>query len=393
MSATLINLNADLKALVDDGYEIVIDAGHLMVRNVPYVNSEKHVAYGTLICPLDLAGDNTTPPSTHIAMFSGDHPCDSEGNFLQHLKHTSNPQRITDTVTALHSFSSKPPSGYTNFRHKMTTYADMISRHAKKLDPTVTAQTGRVVMEGGADSVFKYEDTASGRAGINEMSNKLRGLRIDIIGLGGTGSYIFDCVCKTHVESIHTYDDDVMEQHNAFRSPGAATISELRQRLKKVTYYEKHYSHMRRNIVPHDVKLNSDNLHLLEGTDFVFICIDNGPAKLPIIEWLEANAIPFIDVGMGIEKRDDKLRGILRVTVSTPEMRTHVRDKGRISFTDLGANDEYSQNIQIPELNALNAVLAVIKWKKIFGFYSDDDHNHFTLYSIDGNYLVNEDES
>ena len=275
----------------------------------------------------------------------------------------------------------------------MSTYTDMISRHAKKLDPTVTAQTGRVVMEGGADSVFKYEDTASGRAGINEMSNKLRGLRIDIIGLGGTGSYIFDCVCKTHVESIHTYDDDVMEQHNAFRSPGAATINELRQRPRKVAYYARRYGHMRRNIVPHDVRLEPDNLQLLEGTDFVFICIDNGPAKLPIIEWLEANAIPFIDVGMGIEKRDDKLRGILRVTVSTPEMRNHVRDKGRISFTDLGANDEYSQNIQIPELNALNAVLAVIKWKKLFGFYSDDDHNHFTLYSIDGNYLVNEDES
>ena len=112
MSATLINLNADLKALVDDGYEIVIDAGHLMVRNVPYVNSEKCIAYGTLICPLDLAGDKTIPPSTHIAMFSGDHPCDSNGNLLQHLKHNSNAQRITDTVTALHSFSSKPPSGY-----------------------------------------------------------------------------------------------------------------------------------------------------------------------------------------------------------------------------------------------------------------------------------------
>ena len=63
----------------------------------------------------------------------------------------------------------------------------------------------------------------------------------------------------------------------------------------------------------------------------------------------------------------------------------------RVSFADGNAQDEYHQNIQIAELNALNAALAVIRWKKHCGFYHDLEHEHDTTYAIDGNQLVNED--
>ena len=95
---------------------------------------------------------------------------------------------------------------------------------------------------------------------------------------------------------------------------------------------------------------------------------------------------------MGIELVENQLRGLLRVTLSTAEKREHVRDKNRIAFGDARVDDAYSKNIQISELNALNAVLAVIKWKKLFGFYCDTDHEHNTLYMIDGNELINEDK-
>ena len=35
------------------------------------------------------------------------------------------------------------------------------------------------------------------------------------------------------------------------------------------------------------------------------------------------------------------------------------------------AEGEYERNAQLAELNALNAALAVIKWKKIRGVYND----------------------
>ncbi len=43
------------------------------------------------------------------------------------------------------------------------------------------------------------------------------------------------------------------------------------------------------------------------------------------------------------------------------------------------------------DLNALNAALAVIKWKKLFGFYRDLKSEHRSQFSIDTNLLLNED--
>jgi hypothetical protein len=50
------------------------------------------------------------------------------------------------------------------------------------------------------------------------------------------------------------------------------------------------------------------------------------------------------------------------------------------------------QNIQIADLNMLNAVFAVIRWKKLYGFYADDEHELFTAYTIAANQLLNADQ-
>ena len=48
-----------------------------------------------------------------------------------------------------------------------------------------------------------------------------------------------------------------------------------------------------------------------------------------------------------------------------------------------------SGNAQLAELNALNAALAVIKWKKVRGFYNDLMREFNSEYVIDGNKLIN----
>jgi hypothetical protein len=65
----------------------------------------------------------------------------------------------------------------------------------------------------------------------------------------------------------------------------------------------------------------------------------------------------------------------------------------RIPFVDDAGGDDYSRNVQIADLNALNAALAVIRWKKLLGFYRDLDREHHTTYTIDGNMLLNEDKA
>jgi hypothetical protein len=131
-----------------------------------------------------------------------------------------------------------------------------------------------------------------------------------------------------------------------------------------------------------------ENVEDLRDMSFVFMCLE-GPAKQIILEKLEEFGLPFIDVGMGVYLSEGFLGGILRVTTSTPTQRNHVRK--RVSFAGDADRNEYATNIQIAELNALNAALAVIKWKKLAGFYQDLDFEHHCTYTIGGNMLRNED--
>jgi hypothetical protein len=390
MSQELISHSRDLKRLQDEGYDIDFRANHLVVNNVPYVNARMQVQYGKLISELTLADDVTTAtPGTHVAYFAGDHPCNKDGSEISAIKHGSAPTRIDQDLVANHSFSNKPSYGYKDYYEKMTRYIAIICNPARSIDPTVSAITFPVIECKEEESVFNYRDTASSRAGIYAIARKLELGRVGIVGLGGTGAYVLDLVAKTLVKEIHLFDGDQYLLHNAFRSPGAASAEELRRKLTKVAHFKEQYSKMRRNIVPHEYFVGADNVDELRNMDFVFLCIDGGGAKKLIVEKLEEFAISFIDVGMGVYEVEHSLAGTLRVTTSTNDRREHV--KKRVSLADDDGKDDYSRNIQIADLNALNAALAVIKWKKLFGFYIDLDHEYHSTYTINGNMLTNEE--
>ena len=93
---------------------------------------------------------------------------------------------------------------------------------------------------------------------------------------------------------------------------------------------------------------------------------------------------------MGVGITNVQLGGILRVTTSTPARREHVRRY--VSFATPDDNNEYAKNIQIADLNALNAALAVIRWKKHCGFYRDAEPEHHMTYTIDGNMLLSDEQ-
>jgi len=278
-----------------------------------------------------------------------------------------------------------------DYRHKMSTYASILSGPAAVLQPGTTARVFRAP-EPEDESVFNYVETASDRVGIGALTEMLESERVAIIGTGGTGSYVLDLVAKTPVAETRLFDADDFMQHNAFRAPGAPTLEEMRDLPKKVDYLKSIYSRMHRGIVAHPVALTVDNLHLLDGVTFAFLCMDAGEAKRQVVSRLEALGASFIDVGMGLDLVDGSLGGLLRVTASTPEKRDHVH-AGRIPFEGGGADDIYSSNIQVAELNALGAALAVIKWKKLRGFYRDLEREHHAVYTTDGNQLDNGDST
>jgi hypothetical protein len=389
MSQQLISRSPDLKRLRDEGYHLEIRQTFLVIHDVPYLGADRAVRRGTLVCSMALAGEATTTPDDHTMHFAGDLPHDHQGQPLSRIIANSGPQVMADGLQVDHYFSSKPLGGtnYPDYYAKVTTYVTILESQAQAIDPSATARTHPVLVDDEPDSVFRYSDNASSRAGISVITDKLRLSRLAIVGLGGTGSYVLDLVAKTPVNEIHLIDGDVFLQHNAFRTPGAALLEELQAKPLKVDYVAERYDPMRRNIIPHGVYLSEDNLDLLDEVDFVFICIDAGDAKRLIVDRLEAAGTTFIDVGIGVQARGDQLGGIVRTTLSRADRREDPRSQ--IGFAPPHADDVYEQNIQVADLNALNATLAVIRWKKHFGFYQDFDDEHTSLYTIDGNQLTN----
>lgn len=385
MSQPPVNPSPDIVRLINEGYEVEIRGAFLLVSHVPYVDANKTVQFGTLVSPLKIAVDRIEPPENHVVHFIGSHPCFKDGTLMRQIAHQSGTHQLAEGLVVHHAFSNKPPGGYPDYYQKMTRYIEVISSQAKALDPTATATTYRVIESKPEESVFYYLDTNSARAEIGAISAKLKGRKIGIVGLGGTGSYILDLIAKTPVDEIHLFDGDEFAQHNAFRSPGAPMVDQLRAPPRKVKYFTEIYSRMRRGIHAHPEFITAANVVELAAMDFVFVSVDDGPAKKIVIDFLEANGKSFIDVGMGVNVSDSHLLGILRTTTSTPEKRDHLRKL--VSF-DVGRDDAYSSNIQIAELNMLNAAFAVIKWKKLCGFYQDLNHEFNCTYSINVNLLV-----
>jgi ThiF family len=389
MSQRLIARSPDLKKLQDEGYDIATRGAVLLVRNVPYLTSQRQVNRGTLVSTLVLADDVTVNPvDDHVAFFAGEKPYNAGGHPLPYTVSENVGQSYGGLEVNL-QLSAKPKTTnekYRDYHHKVATYVRHITGPARKVDSSVTARAHPVVVEDEEETVFNYVDSASSRAGLEAITEKLKVRSVAIVGLGGTGSYILDLLAKTPIGKIHLYDRDTFHQHNAFRAPGAPTNGDLAARAKKVQRFGDLYSAMRREIVQHPYNVTETTVDELREMEFVFIAIDVGSARKWIVEKLEEFGISFIDVGLGVRERNHLLSGMVRTTTSTPENRSF---RNKLSFSGGDDEDDYTRNIQIAELNALNAVLAVIKWKKIVGFYGDIEREYHSLYTVNGNYLIN----
>lgn len=389
MSRQLIARSSDLLQLQNEGFDIEIRAGHLLVKDVPYVSSTKEIKHGILISTLKVNGDVTDRPDTHVAYWTGEHPCHSNGEKIATIANPSVAQDLGNGIRADFTFSAK--ADYRNYHHKMTTYVGRITGEAQVINAAAVAQTFPVIAAEEDESVFRYLDTATSRVGIGALNERFSTQRIGIVGLGGTGSYVLDLVAKNCVKEIHLFDGDVFSQHNAFRTPGAPSIDDLRSKPKKVDYLAAIYNKMRHGIHVHDYAIDSSKLDVLHGLDFIFLCLDSGTAKKAIVMSLMERGISFVEVGMGIVRNQDSLSGLMRVTASTQDVQENILKKMNFSEGSF-LEDEYSTNIQIAELNAMNAALAVMRWKKLYGFYRDSSRAYSNSYSIAANEMVNDEE-
>lgn len=383
MSQNQTVLDSHIQRLIDESYEIELRQGHFLVHSVPYVKPDRTVDMGIIVCPCPNPSITSAPPD-HTVHFIGSVPCNPDGTPSSAF-HSSRTHTVEVGIEVNHYFSNKPDqyfqSGFPNYYEKIVHYVTILTHAARAIDNNVDARTGRPLRSRNTDSVFKYGDYSSVRGGIYAISQKLEKHRIAIIGLGGTGGYILDQIAKTPVREIHLFDDDIFGQHNAFRAPGAAAFEVLVQQSKKVDYFKAMYEPMRNGIHTHPYRISNDNIDELRGFDFVFVSVDSGDSRRLICTFLKDNHINFIDVGMGLEQVEDKmmLTGLCRVTCVTPSKNDHM---GLIPMQNDDGNNLYRQNVQVADMNAMNALLAVIKWKQLCSFYHDASSAHQLTYAV-----------
>lgn len=382
---TLVDLSPDLSKLVEEGYDVEVRDENLLVHHVPYVNSEGAVDYCILVSELSTNGERTITPGRHEVWVVGGVPYDHQGKKVSIIADES-PHDYGGGLVASCRLSGKPGGQMPgDYHHKISNYVNILGQYARAIDSAATYKNYPARETSAEESVFRYHDAATSRAGLSAVTGKLKVGKVAIVGLGGTGSYILDLIAKTPIQEIHLFDDDVLYAHNAFRAPGAASLDELRESPLKVEYFAAKYDQLRRNITTHPTRISDENVDDLRDMDFVFLSMDAGPTKRVVIESLQEWGLPFVDCGMGVQRQENSLRGTLRVTTGTEDHYEHL--SRRISYVDVNA-DEYDWNIQTADLNMMNAAMAVLKWKKLVGYYADRKRELNSTYVVASNQML-----
>jgi hypothetical protein len=378
----LVSHNDDLRRLVERGYAVAIDSGYLIIRDVPYLDDQRQLQWGAFVAKLEFVDKLTVRQDDHQVWFAGSVPHGLDGNQIPNLGGGPTTLALGEAsrdVVVQRRFSNKPKTtgAFADLFDKIESYVTIIAGLAMELHGAnpLTFRTVETI----SDSVFKFHDTLTSRAETTDLAAKFSNDVVAVIGLGGTGAYVLDFLAKTPVKEIRGFDFDVFHVHNAFRSPGRLEDSELGR--PKTDVYAGRYGSFRHGLKIERKFIDSASGADLEGVTFAFVCVDKGSARSEIFDLLISKGIPFIDLGMGLNRKRGPVNGMMRATYYAAESAQAVREKGLAEMSDL-PDDIYRTNIQISEINALNACLAVIRFKQVRGFYFEEIPYYHLLLDI-----------
>lgn len=366
----LVNRNPFLKDLEETGYLIGFVGGYIVLFGIPYLDSNGQLQHGDWASPVDLSDAVIDPPKNHQVWWRGSSPFDQLGRQLK-LGGGASQVTITPDLITDRSFSFKlldengAMRDYRSFEEKVRTYLDTITAPALAAFPEATPLRAISINAAAQDSPLRFPDTMSARYLINDISALLRGKKIAIIGLGGTGSYILDFAARTHLQKITLFDDDKVHVHTIFRFPGFIPHAIGKLKVEALASY---YDQWHAGIEPIAERITAENVARLKEFDFVFVSVDDGPARLLIVDWLSANNIPYVDCGMGLNRSTVGLSGYVRITGIDRDAFERNVGTARLPVEN-AKDDEYRRQPQITELNALNATMAVIRFKQVFGLF------------------------
>ena len=215
--------------------------------------SEPAKAYGQLVCPVTETG----PPPDHTMHFAGEYPCEDGGARDRGLATTAATARNSPKVCGSTTTSRRRPVAgtYEDYHHKMTHYAQVIGRCARRIDPGAVSRAGQLVLSADrartvrvhGDCVEPRRDNTTERETVRGQDRHSRAWRHGVVPHSGLRSRkcsrVERSICSTATGSSST---------TQFRAPGPTTTEELERKPTKARLYSERYSKMRSGVVGHE---------------------------------------------------------------------------------------------------------------------------------------------
>ena len=270
---------------------------------------------------------------------------------------------------------------------------DLLHRYAKQIVGAVSAAGYSEPAALAMPDPFHIPNTFEARAAIAPVQDRIRGQRIAIIGLGGTGAYLLDLIAKTPLSEIHLLDSDCVDWHTFKRAPGSPTAEEIEQVLSgsllKVDYYCSKYAAFRDGLYAHAIRVDSSSMFAEfvsdHSIDFVFVCIDqltegDSSRQDDVYRAVSEAGVPFIDSGVSITLEDCAVRGA--VTTSSYDAGSDAW-KDAIPNARLEGGAPGYRNVQLPEVNAAAATFAVMEWRRRTGQYVSESPSFYQKFRLE----------
>ena len=158
-------------------------------------------------------------------------------------------------------------------------------------------------------------------------------------------------------------------------------------------YYLSKYASLRDGIEVHPVEVNNSTMFIeflsKHPIDYAFVCIDqrkdSGLPRQDVVYSALSNAmIPFIDSGVSITLVDGAVGGAVT---------TSAYSAGSLAWKDAIPNAKVEgdmpgyRNIQLPEVNALAASLAVMEWRRRTKQYISESASFFHKFLLEKPYI------